>query len=118
MWNGGRGKVQPGVFRRLDGVAASPRLHIHPDGFKVVEVAANIPKHGGPLANKEHTRGMAVPYIDSRAIQNRLDSVVGIYNWKPAYRPWHQVEKVDKDRQQKGASRSRNSRPCRLFWGE
>lgn len=53
--------------------------------------------------NKEHTRGMAVPYIDSRAIQNRLDSVVGIYNWKPEYRPWHQVEKVDKDRQQKGA---------------
>lgn len=52
--------------------------------------------------NKEHTRGMAVPYIDSRAIQNRLDAVVGIYNWKPEYRPWHQVEKVDKDRQQRG----------------
>ena len=49
--------------------------------------------------NKEHTRGMAVPYIDSRDIQNRLDSVVGIYNWKPAYRPWHQVEKVEKETQ-------------------
>lgn len=56
--------------------------------------------------NKEHTRGMAVPYIDSRAIQNRLDSVVGIYNWKPEYRPWHQVEKTDKDRQQRAANAS------------
>ncbi len=56
--------------------------------------------------NKEHTRGMAVPYIDSRAIQNRLDAVVGIYNWKPEYRPWHQVEKADKDRQQRAANAS------------
>lgn len=52
----------------------------------------------------DHKRGMAVPYIDSRAIQNRLDAVVGIYNWKPEYRPWHQVEKTDKDRQQRGSA--------------
>lgn len=52
----------------------------------------------------DHKRGMAVPYIDSRAIQNRLDAVVGIYNWKPEYRPWHQVEKTDKDRQQRGST--------------
>lgn len=46
--------------------------------------------------NKEHTRGMAVPYIDSRAIQNRLDSVVGVFNWKTEYRPWHQIAKGEK----------------------
>ena len=46
----------------------------------------------------DKARGMAVPYIDSRAIQNRLDTVVGIYNWKTEYRPWHQVEKPAKDR--------------------
>lgn len=45
---------------------------------------------------KDHTRGMAVPYIDSRAIQNRLDLVVGVFNWKTEYRPWHQVEKGEK----------------------
>lgn len=57
--------------------------------------------------NKDRTRGMAVPYIDSRAIQNRLDAVLGIYNWKPEYRPWHQVEKADKeDRQQRTANAS------------
>ena len=48
--------------------------------------------------SQDKTRGMAVPYIDSRAIQNRLDTVVGIYNWKTEYRPWHQVEKPAKDR--------------------
>ena len=46
---------------------------------------------------QDKTGGMAVPYIDSRAIQNRLDQAVGIYNWKPEYRPWHQVEKGAKD---------------------
>lgn len=46
--------------------------------------------------NKDHTRGMAVPYIDSRAIQNRLDTVVGVFNWKTEYRPWHQIEKGEK----------------------
>lgn len=50
---------------------------------------------------QDKSRGMAVPFIDSRAIQNRLDSVVGIYNWKTEYRPWHQVEKGDKERKAK-----------------
>jgi hypothetical protein len=39
--------------------------------------------------NSEHTKGSAVPYVTNRAIQNRLDTVVGIDNWKNEYAPWH-----------------------------
>jgi len=38
-----------------------------------------------------NTRGLAVPYVQSRAIQSRLDAVVGPYNWKAEYKPWHNV---------------------------
>lgn len=43
--------------------------------------------------NKDKTRGMAVPYIDSRAIQNRLDEVVGPFCWQTKFIPWHASEK-------------------------
>lgn len=33
--------------------------------------------------------GLAVPYVTNRAIQNRLDDVVGPANWYNDYRPWH-----------------------------
>lgn len=39
--------------------------------------------------NKEKTRGMAVPYLDARAISDRLDAVVGQYGWKDSYTMWH-----------------------------
>lgn len=39
--------------------------------------------------NNEKTSGIAVPYITNRAIQNRLDTVVGFENWKNEYIPWH-----------------------------
>ena len=39
-------------------------------------------------ANKEKTGGWAVPYLDSRAIANRLDEVVGQMRWKDDYKPW------------------------------
>ncbi len=32
--------------------------------------------------------GVAVPYLNNRAIQNRLDEVVGPENWKNEYCPW------------------------------
>lgn len=32
--------------------------------------------------------GIAVPYVTNRAIQNRLDEVVGPENWYNKYRPW------------------------------
>lgn len=41
------------------------------------------------VTNKEKTKGMAVPYLDARAISNRLDAVVGQNNWKDEYKPWH-----------------------------
>lgn len=48
--------------------------------------------------NKEQTRGLAVPYLDSRAVQNRLDSVVGPFNWRIRYIQWHTyVPKAKRD---------------------
>lgn len=40
---------------------------------------------------QSNTRGLAVPYLKSRAIQSRLDEAVGPYNWKSEYKPWHTV---------------------------
>ena len=36
---------------------------------------------------QDKTKGLAVPYIDTRAIQNRLDNTLGIDGWKVSYRP-------------------------------
>lgn len=36
---------------------------------------------------QDKTKGLAVPYIDTRAIQNRLDDTVGIDGWKVSYTP-------------------------------
>ena len=40
-------------------------------------------------------RGMAVPYVTNRAIQNRLDEVCGPENWYNEYKPWHSNGKKD-----------------------
>jgi hypothetical protein len=40
------------------------------------------------FTNPEKTSGMAVAYLNSRAIQTRLDSVLGPTNWKNSYSPW------------------------------
>jgi len=37
---------------------------------------------------QEKTTGLAVPYLNSRAIQTRLDDVLGATNWKNTYSPW------------------------------
>ena len=39
--------------------------------------------------------GIAVPYVTNRAIQNRLDSVVGPENWYNQYQPWHAAGKKE-----------------------
>ncbi len=39
--------------------------------------------------DKEKLEGFAVPYLDARAIADRLDGVVGQNNWKDSYIPWH-----------------------------
>ena len=38
--------------------------------------------------NAEKTKGLAVPYVTNRAIQNRLDDPVGIDGWYNDFRPW------------------------------
>ena len=37
--------------------------------------------------NKEKTKALALAYITSRAVMNRLDEIVGPTDWKDAYRP-------------------------------
>lgn len=41
------------------------------------------------MAFESSMQGIAVPYVTNRAIQNRLDEVVGPQNWYNEYRPWH-----------------------------
>ena len=36
--------------------------------------------------NSDKTKGLALAYVSARAIQNRLDSVLGMENWKVSYR--------------------------------
>lgn len=38
--------------------------------------------------SKDKTRGLAVPYVTNRAIQNRLDSTLGVDGWYNDYKPW------------------------------
>jgi len=56
------------------------RLH---DPFKFADVEWKI-----QVTTQDKARGMAVAYINSRAIQSRLDEVIGAANWKNAYLPW------------------------------
>ena len=56
------------------------RLH-EPFSFKDVEWKIQF-------TLKDKNLGMAVAYINSRAIQTRLDEVIGAANWKNAYLSW------------------------------
>lgn len=40
--------------------------------------------------NEEKLSGKVVPFLDARAIANRLDEVVGPYRWKDSYISWHE----------------------------
>lgn len=40
--------------------------------------------------DQSRMRGMAVPYIDSRAIQRRLDDVLSPFGWKNEFKQWHE----------------------------
>ena len=44
---------------------------------------------------EDKMRGLAVPYVTNRAIQNRLDEVCGPENWYNDYKPWHTSGKKD-----------------------
>lgn len=41
------------------------------------------------VTSRDKTSGLAVPYVTNRAIQDRLDDVVGPENWHNEYQPWH-----------------------------
>jgi hypothetical protein len=55
------------------------RLELLKKPFKPDEVQWRI------TATLNEPRGLAVPYLDSRAIQNRLDEVIGRENWQNSY---------------------------------
>ncbi len=40
---------------------------------------------------QDKSRGLAVAFITSRAIQKRLDETVGPFHWKTTFAPWHQI---------------------------
>lgn len=46
-------------------------------------------------AIEDKLRGLAVPYVTNRAIQTRLDDVVGPDNWYNDYKPWHGAGKKE-----------------------
>lgn len=41
-------------------------------------------------------RGLVVPFVTNRAIQERLDSVVGAENWYNDFKPWHRFTTKNK----------------------
>lgn len=41
------------------------------------------------VTSKDKASGLAVPYVTNRAIQDRLDDIVGPENWHNEYKPWH-----------------------------
>ena len=47
------------------------------------------------VTSKDKTSGLAIPYVTNRAIQDRLDEVVGPENWYNNYKPWHGNGKKD-----------------------
>jgi hypothetical protein len=53
--------------------------------FPFDEVEAKI-----QVTTNDKTKGMAVFYTNSRAIQNRLDEVLGPFGWKNQYISWHE----------------------------
>lgn len=44
---------------------------------------------------EDKLRGIAVPYVTNRAIQARLDDVVGPDSWYNEYKPWHRAGQKD-----------------------
>ena len=47
------------------------------------------------VTTKNKDKGLAVPYVTNRAIQDRLDDVLGPENWRNEYKPWHNANKKE-----------------------
>lgn len=48
--------------------------------------------------SEEKLNGIVVPYLDARAIADRLDNVVGQNNWKDSYECWHEMSSEKKQK--------------------
>ena len=46
------------------------------------------------VTTQDKARGMAVAYLDARAVQKRLDDIVGPFNWKNVYSLWHDNSQI------------------------
>ena len=46
------------------------------------------------VTSQDKNRGMAVAYLDARAVQKCLDEVVGPFNWKNVYSLWHDHSQI------------------------
>lgn len=46
------------------------------------------------VTSQDKQRGMAVAYMDARAVQKRLDETVGPFNWKNVYSLWHENSQI------------------------
>lgn len=46
------------------------------------------------VTTQDKQRGMAVAYMDARAVQKRLDETVGPFNWKNVYSLWHDNSQI------------------------
>ena len=57
--------------------------------FSFEEIEAKI-----QVTSKDKSTGLAVFYLDSRAIQKRLDEVVGPLNWSNDYSPWQDKAQI------------------------
>lgn len=62
------------------------RLH---EPFNAKEIEWKI-----QVTSQDKKRGMAVAYMDARAVQKRLDEVVGAFNWKNVYSLWHDNSQI------------------------
>lgn len=54
------------------------------------------------MTTKDKTKGLAMPYITNRAVQNRLDEVCGVDGWKNEYKALKDSDIFDKDGTIKG----------------
>jgi hypothetical protein len=48
------------------------------------------------VTTADKARGMAVAYVDSRAIQKRLDETVGLFGWSNEFQAWHENSQICK----------------------
>ena len=46
------------------------------------------------VMTSDKKRGMAVAYMDARAVQKRLDEVIGPFDWKNVYSLWHDNSQI------------------------